>query len=219
MRLLLFGPPGVGKGTQAKLFSEECAIPHYSTGDMLRAAVAAHTSLGRKAKAFMDAGQLVPDDVMIDIIRETLATPEGSRGFILDGFPRTVPQAEALTEMFNELGITDYLVVNIHLADEEIVSRLSNRVQCPNDGKIFNREMDGVAAGGPCPACATALIERADDSAAMVRARLGVYHAKTSPVLGYYKRLGRAVTVDGGGSIEEVHRQIRHRVNSRGTSL
>jgi adenylate kinase len=184
---------------------------------MLRAAVAAHTSLGRKAKAFMDAGQLVPDDVMIGIIRETLAAPEATPGFILDGFPRTVPQAEALAEMFTELGITDYLVVKIHLPDEEIVRRLSNRVQCPKDGKIFHREMDGVTVGGPCPACGTALIERADDSPSTVRARLGVYHAKTSPVLGYYRRLGRVVTVDGGGAIEEVHKQIRALVQSSGT--
>jgi adenylate kinase len=218
MILLLFGPPGVGKGTQAKLLSEEYDIPHYSTGDMLRAAIVAHTSLGLKAKAFMDAGQLVPDDVMIGIIRDTLATPEASHGFILDGFPRTLPQAEALTQMFKDLGIADYLVINIDLADEEVVRRLSNRVQCPNDGKIFHRELDGVAAGGSCPACGTALIERADDSPATVRARLGVYHAKTSPVLGYYERLGRAVTVDGGASIEEVHHQITHQVNAPGAS-
>ena len=207
----------MGKGTQAKLFSKEFGILHYSTGDMLRAAVAAHTPLGQKARAFVDAGQLVPDDVMIAIIRETLATPEASHGFILDGFPRTVPQAEALTKMFKDLGVTDYLVVNISLPDEEIVRRLSNRVQCPNDGKIFNREMKGIAAGGPCPACGTTLIERSDDSPETVRARLGVYHAKTSPVLGYYERLGKAKTVSSSNSIEDVHRQITHLVKSLGT--
>jgi len=185
---------------------------------MLRAAVAAHTALGRKAKTFMDAGHLVPDDLMIGIIRETLASPEASHGFILDGYPRTVPQAEALTEMFHGLGIADYLVINIGLADEEIVRRLSNRVQCPNDGNIFNRELDGVDVGGPCPECGTALIERADDSPATVRARLGVYHAITSPVLGYFERLGRAVTVDGGTSIEDVRQQISKKVKSAGTS-
>jgi adenylate kinase len=208
----------VGKGTQAKLFSKEFGVPHFSTGDVLRAAVAANTSLGRKAKSFMDAGTLVPDDVMIGIIREKLATPEASHGFILDGFPRTVPQAEALTEMFKELAIANYLVVNIYLPDEEIVRRLSNRVQCPSDGKIFHREMDGVTAGGPCPACGTALVERDDDSAATVRARLGVYHEKTSPVLGYYKRLGRAATVDGATSVQEVHRKIAQLVHSPGPS-
>jgi len=212
MRLLLFGPPGVGKGTQAKLFSEEYRVPHYSTGDMLRAAVAAHSPLGQKAGAFINAGQLVPDDVMIGIIRDTLMTPEGSRGFILDGFPRTVPQAEALTKMFHDLGIAEYRVVNIHVADEELVRRLSNRLQCPDDGKIFNRELDCVAAGSPCPSCGASLVQRADDSPETVRARLAVYHAKTSPVLGYYERLGRVVTVDGGGAIDEVHQLIADRL-------
>jgi adenylate kinase len=211
MRLLLFGPPGVGKGTQAKLFAEEFGVLHCSTGDVLRAAVAANTPRGQKAKSFMDAGQLVPDDVMIGIIRESLATPAWS---ILDGFPRTVPQAEALTEMFHELGITDYVVVNFNVAVEEIVRRLSTRVQCPNDGKIFSREKDGVTAGGPCPACGTPLIQRADDSVDTVRARLATYYAKTSPVLGYYEALGRAVTVDGVESVEEVHRKIIAQVTS-----
>jgi adenylate kinase len=216
MRLLLFGPPGVGKGTQAKLFSEEYRVPHYSTGDMLRAAVAAHTHLGQKAGSVMNAGQLVPDDVMIGIIRDTLMSPEGSHGFILDGFPRTVTQAEALTKMFKDLGIADYRVVNIDLADEEIVRRLSNRLQCPSDGKIFNSDIDGVAPGDPCPVCGTALVQRADDTAETVRARLAVYHAKTSPVLGYYERLGRVVTVDGGGAIDEVHKLIEQRLRVLG---
>lgn len=217
MRLLLFGPPGVGKGTQAKLFATESGIPHYSTGDMLRAAVTAHTPIGAEASEYMRNGQLVPDGIMIDLIKHTLKANEAAKGFILDGFPRTVPQAEALTVLFNELGITDYLVINIVVATDEIIRRLNSRVQCPNDGKIFNRDLDGVATGGPCPACGTPLVERIDDAPATVRARLDVYHAKTSPVIGYYERLGKLLTVDGARPVEEVHRQITNLVTSRRT--
>jgi adenylate kinase len=181
---------------------------------MLRAAVAAHTPVGRKAKSFMDAGHLVPDDVMIDIIRETLATPEAAHGFIFDGFPRTVPQAEALTEMFHKMGIAEYLVIKFNVDDEEIVRRLSGRLMCPNDGKIFNGEMENVTAGGPCPACGTKLFQRDDDSAATVRARLAVYNAKTAPVLGYYEQRGVVVTVDGTEPIDAVNRQIAELVHS-----
>ena len=218
MRLLLFGPPGVGKGTQAKLFSKEYGIPHYSTGDMLRAAAAAHTPIGNEASAYMGHGQLVPDDIMIDLIKQTLTTREAANGFVLDGFPRTVPQAEALTELFRDLGITDYLVINIVVADEEVVRRLNSRVQCPNDGRIFNRDLDGVTVGGPCPACGEPLIQRTDDAPATIRARLGVYHAKTSPVIGYYEQLGKLVAIDGGEPVQKVHQQITDRVKSRRTT-
>ena len=215
MRLLLFGPPGVGKGTQAKLFAEEGRIPHFSTGDMLRAAVAERNPLGERANEFMRVGQLVPDAIMIAIVKKALTSEKAAHGFILDGFPRTVPQAKALTEMFKDLGITDYLVVNIYLADDEIVRRLTNRVQCPKDGKIYNRELDGAVKGNPCPRCGTPLVEREDDAPETIRARLGVYHAKTRPVLGYYEQLGMAVTLDGSAPVEKVHKQITDLVNSR----
>jgi adenylate kinase len=215
MKLLFFGPPGVGKGTQAKLFAEESGIPHLSTGDMLRAAVAARTPLGQKANEFMRQGQLVPDDVMIAIVKDALKARKAAHGFILDGFPRTVPQAEALTEMFKDLGVTEYLVVNFYLADEEIVRRLSTRVQCPKDGKIYNRELDGETKGSLCPQCGTPLVEREDDAPETILARLGVYHAKTRPVLGYYERLGKAVTLDASMPVEKVHRLITDMVKSR----
>jgi len=209
MRLILFGPPGVGKGTQAKLLAEEFGVEHISTGDMLRAATAAGTELGRKAKAIMSAGQLVPDDVMIGIVREVLASPQNARGFILDGFPRTLAQAKALSKAFDDLNIGDYKVINFELDDEEIVRRLSNRLVCWKDGKIFNSEMDGVTLGTPCPNCGGELYQRDDDKEDTVRKRLKVYHISTAPVIEYYKAGGVVVNIDGTSSIDVVNREIK----------
>ena len=209
MRLILLGPPGVGKGTQAKILAEEFGIPHISTGDMLRAAGAAGMELGRKAKVIMDAGQLVPDDIMIGIMREVLTSARASKGFILDGFPRTVEQARALTKMLTDLRMTDYKVVNIEVDDEEIIRRLSNRLVCRNDGKIFNMESDGVTLDTPCPNCGGKLFQRDDDKEETVRKRLAVYHTATSPVLSYYNDVGVVVNVDGTSPIDLVNREIK----------
>lgn len=214
MRILIFGPPGVGKGTQAKLLAEQYAIPHFSTGDMLRAAVAAKTAVGKQAQQLMDAGQLVPDSVMIEIVREALAARTAQRGFILDGFPRTVPQAEALAGIFRDLGIPSFTVVNVEVDTEEIVRRLGNRVLCMKEGKIFNSEMDDVRAGQPCPSCGTPLTQRDDDRPETVRQRLTVYHDKSAPVLQYYERQGVVRTVDGTSSIDVVNREIRALITS-----
>ena len=209
MRLILFGPPGVGKGTQAKLLAEEFGVKHISTGDMLRAATAAGTELGKKAKAIMSAGQLVPDDVMIGIVHEVLASPENTRGFILDGFPRTLAQAKALSATFDELDIDDYKVINFEVDDEEIVRRLGNRLVCRKDGKIFNTEMDGVTVVTPCPHCGGELYQRDDDKEETVRKRLKVYHISTAPVIEYYKAGGVVVNIDGTSSIDVVNREIK----------
>jgi adenylate kinase len=199
----------VGKGTQAKLLAEEFGILHVSTGDMLRAAAAAGTPLGTQAKALIDAGILVPDEIMIGLVREVLTSPAASGGFILDGFPRTLPQARALSRMFQDLGIQDVRVIEFVADDEEIIHRLSLRVVCPRDGRIFSAEADAVRAGEPCPECGTPLVQRADDREATVRERLKVYHATTAPVIHFYRETGMVLSVDGTGSIDMVNREIK----------
>ncbi len=209
MRLILIGPPGVGKGTQAKLLAEEFGINHISTGDMLRAAVVAGSELGKRAKAIMDTGQLVPDDIMIGIVREALASPQNKAGFLLDGFPRTLAQAKALTTIFTELGMRDYKVINFELDDDELVRRLSNRLVCKKDGRIFNTEIDRIALGAPCPVCGGELYQRDDDKEQTVRKRLRVYHISTAPVIEYYNSRGVVVNIDADSSIDVVNREIK----------
>lgn len=213
MRLILFGPPGVGKGTQAKLLAEEHAIPHISTGDMLRAAAEEGTDLGKKAKAIMDAGRLVPDDIMIGIVRQVLGSPRAAEGFVLDGFPRTLDQAKALAGIFRELGIVEYWVLNFEVDDEEIIHRLGSRLVCRTEGRILNSETDGLAPGARCPECGGELIQRDDDRPETVRKRLQVYHEQTAPVIEYYREAGVVADVDGGNSIDVVHREIRVLLN------
>jgi adenylate kinase len=209
MRVLIFGPPGVGKGTQAKLLSEELGVPHISTGDMLRAAAAGGTDLGRQAKAIMDNGKLVPDDIMIAIVRDVLASARAAGGFILDGFPRTLPQAKALSRIFEDLNIREFKVVDISADDEEIIRRLSNRLVCPKDGHIFNGETDGFSRGEPCPLCGTPLTQRDDDKEQTVRERLKVYHSTTAPIIHYYRARGLVLSVHGTGSIDVINREIK----------
>lgn len=213
MRLILFGPPGVGKGTQAKLLAEDLSIPHISTGDMLRSAAAGGTELGRKAKAIMDAGQLVPDDVMIGIVRDVLSSPRAKTGFVLDGFPRTRDQATALAGIFRDLGITGFWVLNLEVDDEEIIRRLGTRLVCRAEGRIFNSETDGLTLASRCPECGGELVQRDDDRPETVRRRLQVYHAQTEPVIEFYRGAGVVVDVDGSNSIDVVHREINALLN------
>ena len=208
MRLILFGPPGVGKGTQAKLLAVTYNIPQISTGDMLREAVTAGSPLGQKAKEIMNAGQLVSDDIMVGIIREVLQSPKCKSGFILDGFPRTVPQAESLTSILKELGLSINSVINMEVEHESVVHRLSKRLSCKACGTIFNLEIDVLADPSRCPRCAGELYHRDDDHPETIRKRLAVYSKSTAPVKEYYAKQNLLKNVDASGVIDDVNKKI-----------
>lgn len=213
MRCIFFGPPGVGKGTQAKLLSRKMAIPQISTGDMLREAVAAGSELGLQAKEIMKAGKLVPDAVMIGIIREVLQSPKCANGFILDGFPRTLPQAEALTSLLKTLGIRLDSVLNLIVDEAEIIDRLNRRLTCRSCGSIFNLDIDDLLRDNSCAKCGGALYHREDDRPETVRRRLLVYKESTEPVRAYYLKLGVLRDVVGSGSVQAVHKRILEQLN------
>ncbi|CUS98416.1 adenylate kinase [Candidatus Chrysopegis kryptomonas] len=208
MRLILFGPPGVGKGTQAQILSEKFNIPHISTGDMLREAVKNQTELGLKAKSYMDKGELVPDDVMIGIIKEVLSSEKCKDGFILDGFPRTIAQAEALDKIFNELNIKLDFVISIEVNDEEIIKRLTNRRVCRNCGAVFNLLIDRIPNDNKCPRCGGELYQRSDDNPEVIKNRLKVYRESTQIVLDYYAKKGILKTINGIGEISQITKKI-----------
>ncbi len=208
MRLILFGAPGVGKGTQAKILSDKLNIPHISTGDILRQAVHDKTPLGMKAQKIMNAGELVSDDIMVGIIRDTLEQQRCKQGFILDGFPRTVAQAKALDGILDELSITNVYLVNIFANNEEIVSRLTNRRACKSCNNIFTySEVKDVAV---CPKCGSekSFYQRDDDKEEVIRKRLNVYTENTKPVLDFYEDKGSVISADGIGRVEDVTAEI-----------
>lgn len=209
MKLILFGAPGSGKGTQAKLAGQELGVPHISTGDILRQSVKEGTPLGLKAKSFMDSGALVPDDLMLDLIRERLGRPDASRGFLLDGFPRTVAQAEGLDRLLAGLGMKIDAVISLEVDAEELVLRLTSRRMCPKCGAIYNQISQPPRAEGICDACGSALEQRADDRRSTVENRLAVYREQTSPVMDYYRSQGLLKPVDGSKSPEEVYRSFK----------
>ncbi len=214
MRLLLFGPPGVGKGTQATLLKEKYNIPHISTGDILRQAVSEGTDLGLQAKEYMDKGELVPDDVMIGLVREVLNSNKCEKGFILDGFPRTVAQAEALDSVFSQLSISLDAVIYFQVEEVEIVSRLSKRWVCRSCKNIFNTLVDSLDQSGTCPKCGGELYQRDDDKPEIVKQRLEVYNQSTMPVRNYYMRTGKLIEVNGTGDVNDVYRRILETIES-----
>lgn len=207
MRIILFGPPGVGKGTQAKLLVEEFHSAHISTGDLLREAVKNRTSLGLKAETFMESGNLVPDEVVIGLIEEVLQSDEAQHNFILDGFPRTLPQAKALDVLFEKLNIRLDGVISLHVDNDEIVKRLDQRRLCRKCGRIYSLARVGVTTK-VCPQCGGELYQREDDKPEPVRRRLEVYQQQTKPLIEYYRETDRLVSIDGMNEIGYVHKQL-----------
>ncbi len=203
MRMILIGPPGAGKGTQASRLVERLGIPHLSTGDMLRAAVREGTELGRRADGFMRRGELVPDDVVIGMAIDRIAQPDAARGFLLDGFPRTRPQAEALERALRDAGADIDAVVLIEVPDDLIIERVSGRLQDPETGAIYHRNYSRPPAD-----IAHRLVQRKDDTEEACNARLRKYHSETAPVIPFYESRGVLRRVDGVGTMDEVTARI-----------
>jgi adenylate kinase len=209
MELILLGPPGAGKGTQAKRLVETLTVPQISTGDMLRAARAEGTELGLKAAEFMDAGKLVPDEVVIGLVRERIQKDDCKKGYMLDGFPRTVPQAEALAEMLKGLGRAIDHVAVLEVENEELVSRLTGRRSCGQCGRIWHLRFDPPPTADTC-SCQGKLIQREDDNETTVRSRLAVYAEQTEPLIAFYAERGLTRTVDGGnGTPADVFEKVQ----------
>ncbi len=208
MELLIMGPPGAGKGTQAEFLTEKYNIPHISTGDMFRAAVKEGTELGKKAKECMDKGQLVPDEVTIGIVKERLSKDDCKEGFLLDGFPRTVEQADALTKILEELKLPNVRVLNINVPKEELVARAVGRRICKGCGKTYHLKFNPPRKEGVCDACGGELYQRADDTAETMNERVSVYEASTKPLIEYYKKQGVYNEVDGKLAIDKVTTEL-----------
>ena len=204
MKLIMLGAPGAGKGTQAKKIAQKYQIPHISTGDIFRANIKAGTELGMKAKAFMDAGQLVPDEVIIGIISERLEEPDCAKGYILDGVPRTIAQAEAL----EKAGIVFDCVVSLEVSDETIMERMSGRRVCPDCGASYHVAAVPPKAEGVCDKCGGKLIQRKDDAPETVKSRLEVYHKETEPLKAFYAERGLLKTVENQPTVEAISQAI-----------
>lgn len=210
MRLVLVGPPGAGKGTQAEFIAERFSIPKISTGDIFRANVSGGTELGKLAKQYMDAGDLVPDQVTIAMVRDRLGEPDAAAGFLLDGFPRNVAQAYELDSILGDLGNSLDVVLELQVEHDEVVRRLSGRRTCRKCGHIWHVEYDPTNQAGICDKCGGELFQRDDDKAETVRHRLDVYAEQTSPLIEFYSSRGQLVVVDAVGPVEDVtERAIR----------
>jgi len=209
LRVIFLGPPGAGKGTQAQSLAKEWGVPHVATGDMLREAVAAQTPLGLEAKRHMDSGGLVPDDVVIGLVGERLAQPDAKAGVVLDGFPRTVAQAEALDALFARTGLTLDRVIFFDVSRAELLRRLTGRRVCRACGQTFHLVSAPPKVGGKCDVCGGELYQRTDDSEATVGTRLDVYEKQTSPLLDYYRSRNLLGTIAGEGSVVQVAEAIR----------
>ena len=207
MNIVLLGPPGSGKGTQAKMIAEKYGVVHISTGDILRENVRNGTALGVEAKKFMEAGKLVPDSLLIDIIKDRLAKDDVKGGWMLDGYPRTMPQAEAMDKILPNLGQKIDVVLNIDVPDAELVKRVTGRRMC-KCGATYHVQFNPPKVAGKCDACGGELYQRADDNEETVKERLQAYHAQTQPLIDYYEKRGIVATVLGVGDIKEIFGKV-----------
>lgn len=208
MRLVLLGAPGAGKGTQAKILIEKYGMPQISTGDLLRAAVAAGTALGKEAKSYMDKGELVPDSVVLGMVEERLKQDECKKGYILDGFPRNTAQAEALDKMLASLNMSLTAALSVDVPFDDLMKRLTGRRTCKACGQMYNIYFKAPAKEGVCDKCNGELFQRGDDKEATIKKRLEVYSAQTEPLIGYYKNKGILKSVSGTGSIDEIFKKV-----------
>lgn len=208
MKIVMLGAPGAGKGTQAKMISEKYGIPHISTGDILRANIKENTELGKKAKEYMDKGLLVPDDLVVDLVVDRLGQDDAKKGYILDGFPRTIPQAEALTAALGKIGEKLDYAIDVDVPDENIVKRMSGRRACLGCGGTYHIVYNPTKVDGVCDACGGELVLRDDDKPETVQQRLSVYHEQTQPLIDYYTKEGILKEVDGTVSLDDVFASI-----------
>jgi adenylate kinase len=208
MKIIMLGAPGAGKGTQAKQIAAKYSIPHISTGDIFRANIKNGTELGKKAKAFMDAGKLVPDELTVELLLDRVKADDCAKGYILDGFPRTIPQAEVLTDTLAKTGEKIDYAINVDVPDSNIVKRMSGRRSCPKCGASYHIEFIPPKKEGVCDNCGSDLIQRADDNPETVQNRLTVYHEQTQPLIDFYEKKGALRTVDGTKEMKEVFQEI-----------
>ena len=209
LKIIMLGAPGAGKGTQAKKIAAKYSIPHISTGDIFRANIKNNTELGQKAKTYMDKGELVPDELVVDLIMDRFKEPDCANGYVLDGFPRTIPQAEALDKALNAQNESVDYAINVEVPDENIINRMSGRRSCKDCGAIFHVQYNPPKKENCCDVCGGELILRDDDKAETVKKRLDVYHEQTAPLIAHYKEAGSLHEIDGTQDIKVVFEEIK----------